>query len=128
MREQEEYYWETIVSDPIPVKDVVVLGNGKDSDLRITLTDGRTLDAGVSEFVVSTDGQVTMEYECIDDLNVQVRYSGPGLELRAGRLGYDDPDEEEEFRRHVREWLTRDLFAELSFVVHAEITLAATSS
>jgi hypothetical protein len=123
-RARQRDYWVTVVSDPVPVAEVIVLGGGKDCDLMVALADGRSMEMGVAELVVSTDGQVKVELECVDDVDVQVRYSGDDLELRAVRLSGGDGCDEQEFRRDVRPWLASDLVEGLPCIACAEITLA----
>ena len=50
-----------------------------------------------SDVAVSTDGAVEMQLERVDDLNLEIRYAGPGLEIRSVQVTCPDPDWQEEF-------------------------------
>lgn len=124
--------WETILAEPASLAEVVIFGNGKDCDLTISLLGGRHFLMTVDHVTVSADSMVTAEFKQVDDLNVKIRYSGPDLEARSVRIGYDDPDLAEEFRESVRKWLSCDQDGEydeenneLRWCVDAEIVLTS---
>jgi hypothetical protein len=50
-----------------------------------------------SDVAVSTDGAVEMQLERVDDLNLEIRYAGPGLEIRSVQVTCPDPAWQEEF-------------------------------
>jgi hypothetical protein len=117
-----EPVWETIVSEPAPLEELVIEGNGKDLGLEVTLAGGRRLQMGAGDVAVSVDGAVEMQLERVDDRNLKIRYAGPGLEIRSMRVRFPDPDGQEEFLADVRAFLADG--NELSYCVDARITLA----
>jgi hypothetical protein len=118
--------WETILSGQVPLTEVVVDGNGKDCDLTIALADGRRLVAGANQVTVSAEGRVNVVVDAIDDNNLEIRYSGPGLEIRCARVRYGNLERQEEFRADLRAWLSGGGGEDgLRYVVDAEITVAS---
>jgi hypothetical protein len=118
--------WETILSGRVALTEVVVDGNGKDCDLTIALADGRRLVAGANQVTVSAEGRVNVVVDAIDDNNLEIRYSGPGLEVRSARVRYGNLEYQEEFRADLRAWLSGDAGEDgLRYVVDAEITVAS---
>ena len=118
------------------MSEIVILGNGKDCDLVISLTDGRCFSMPTAGVTVCVDGTAKVEFECLDDRDVKVRYSGPGIEVRSARIGLgesdecetDDPDwdgEGRNFREDLRVWLSGDLDDDFGYRVHADIALAS---
>jgi hypothetical protein len=63
----------------------------------------------------------------LDDVNIQIRYCGPGLVARSVRVKYDsrDPEWQDEFLQRLRAWLAGDSSGELNFCVDADIVLTA---
>ena len=118
-----EPVWETIVSEPAPLAELVIEGSGKDLGLEVALAGGRRLQMGAGDVAVSADGAVEMQLERVDDRNLKIRYAGPGLEIRSMRVRFPDPDWQEEFIADVRAFLAGG--SELSYCVDAKITLAA---
>lgn len=118
-----EPVWETIVSEPAPLAELVIEGSGKDLGLEVALAGGRRLQMGAGDVAVSADGAVEMQLERVDDRNLKIRYAGPGLEIRSMRVRFPDPDWQEEFIADVRAFLADG--SELSYCVDAKITLAA---
>jgi hypothetical protein len=51
-----EPVWETIVSEPAPLAELVTEGNGKDLGLEVALAGGRRLQMGAGDVAVSADG------------------------------------------------------------------------
>jgi len=109
-----EPVWETIVSEPAPLVELVIEGNGKDLGLEVALADGRRLRMGAGDVAVSAGGTVEMQLERIDDRNLKIRYAGPGLEIRSMRVRFPDPNRQEEFIADVRAFLADG--NELSYV------------
>lgn len=118
-----ELVWETIVSEPEPLAELVIEGNGKDLGLEVALAGGRRLQMGARDVAVSADGAVEMQLERVDDRNLKIRYAGPGLEILSMRVRFPDPDWQEEFTADVRAFLADD--NELNYCVDAKIRLAA---
>jgi hypothetical protein len=118
-----EPVWETIVSEPVPLAELVIEGNWKDLGLEVALAGGRRLQMGAGDVAVSADGAVEMQLERVDDRNLKIRYAGPGLEIRSMRVRFPDPSWQEEFIADVRAFLADG--NELSYCVDAKITLAA---
>ena len=118
-----EPVWETIVSEPVPLAELVIEGNGKDLGLEVALAGGRRLQMGAGDVAVSADGAVKMQLERVDDRNLKIRYAEPGLEIRSMRVRFPDPDWQEEFTADVRAFLADG--NELSYCVDAKIALAA---
>ena len=118
--------WETILSGQVPLTEVVVDGNGKDCDLTIALADGRRLVTGANQVTVTTEGTVNVVVDRIDDNNLDIHYSGPGLVVRSARVRYGDLERAEEFRADLRTWLAGGAGEDgLRYVVDAEITVAS---
>lgn len=108
--------------EPAPLAELVIEGNGKDLGLEVALTDGRRLQMGAADVTVSADGQVEMRLERIDDLNLKIRYAGPGLEIRSMQVRFPDPSWQEEFIADTRAFLADG--KELDYCVDAKIVLA----
>lgn len=120
--------WVPILTEPAPLREVIVSGNGKDADLTISLADGRRFEMGAADVTVSADGPVTVRFKRIDDVNAEIRYSGADLEVRSARISFG-PDGTDEFRDDVSEWLESSPHANpyrdsLGYCVDAEIVLA----
>lgn len=99
----------------------------KDADLLIELADGRELSMGAGDVTVSADSSVRAHFTQLDDVNIEIRYSGPGLAARSVRVRYDssDPEWQEEFHQALTAWLASDSTDDLDYCVDAEIVLAA---
>lgn len=118
--------WQTIMPEPAPLAELVIGGNGKDLGLEVALADGHRLRMEASDVAVSTDGAVEMQLERFDDLNLEIRYAGPGLEIRSMQVTCPDPDWQEEFAAATRAFLADG--GELGYCVGVKIALAAPSS
>jgi hypothetical protein len=128
-REPRPEDWETILPEPVPLTDVVLFGYGKDLALTISQADGRHLSMWANHVTVSTDGKVDIQVDVIDDVNLQIRYSGTGLQAQSVRLCYGKCDDDREwFRLGVREWLSHGASDALRFSVDAKIVLGSTST
>jgi hypothetical protein len=119
--------WHSVLAGPAPLADVVIVGSGKDADILITLADGRELSMGADDVTVSADSSVQARITRLDDVNIQIRYCGPGLVARSVRVKYDsrDPEWQDEFLQRLRAWLAGDSSGELNFCVDADIVLTA---
>jgi hypothetical protein len=119
--------WHSVVAGPTPLTEVVISGNGKDADILIALADGKELSMGADAVTVSADGRVQARFTRLDDVNVEIRYRGPGLAARSVRVRYDscDPEWQGKFREDVRAWVENDSSAELNYYVEVDIVLAA---
>ena len=115
--------WQAIMPEPAPLEWLVIGGNGKDLGLEVALADGRRLLMEASDVAVSTDGAVEMQVEPFDDLNLEIRYAGPGLEIRSMQVTCPDPDWQEEFTAATRAFLADG--GELGHLVGVKIALAA---
>jgi hypothetical protein len=118
--------WQTIMQEPVPLTGLVIGGNGKDLGLEAALVDGRRLWIEVSDVAVSMDGPVEMQLERLDDLNLEIRYAGPGLEIRSMQFTGPDPGWQEEFNAATRVFLADG--GEFGYVVGVKIALAALPS
>lgn len=119
---ERESGWQTIMPEPAPLAGLVIGGNGKDLGLEVALADGRRLRMEASDVAVSTDGAVEMHLEQFDDLNLEIRYVGPGLEIRSMQVTCPDPDWQEEFTAATRAFLADG--GELGYCVGVKIALA----
>lgn len=115
--------WQAIMPEPAPLAGLVIGGNGKDLGLEVALADGRRLRMEASDVAVSTDGAVEMQLERCDDLNLEIRYAGPGLEIRSMQVTCPDPGWQEEFTAATRAFLADG--GELGYCVGVRIALAA---
>ena len=120
---EPESGWQAIMPEPAPLEWLVIGGNGKDLGLEVALADGRRLRMEASDVAVSTDGAVEMQVEPFDDLNLEIRYAGPGLEIRSMQVTCPDPDWQEEFTAATRAFLADG--GELGYCVGVKIALAA---
>jgi hypothetical protein len=109
--------------EPAPLAELVIAGNGKDLGLEVALADGRRLRMEATDVTVSTEGAVEMQLERFDDLNLEIRYAGPGLEIRSMQVTGPDPDWQEEFTAATRALLADG--GELGYLVGVKIALAA---
>jgi hypothetical protein len=98
--------WHSVLVGPASLTDVVIVGSGKEADILIALATR------------------------LDDRNVEIRYSGPGLVARSVRVRYDprDPEWQDEFHEDLRAWLASDSSDEFNYCVDADIVLAAEGS
>jgi hypothetical protein len=117
-----EPVWQTIVSEPAPLAELVIEGNGKDLGLEVALAGGRRLQMGAAEVAVFSDGAVAMRLERIGDRSLKIRYAGPGLEIRSMQVRFPDPDWQEEFIADTSAFLADG--DELNYCVDAKIVLA----
>ena len=119
--------WHSVLVGPAPLADVVIVGSGKDADIRIALADGKRLLMGAGDVTVSADSSVRARIQWLDDVNVEIRYCGPGLVARSVRVKYDsgDPEWQDEFHQDLRAWLASDSSYEFNYSVDADIVLAA---
>lgn len=120
---EREPGWQTIMPERAPLAGLVIGGNGNDLGLEVALADGRRLRMEASDIAVSTDGAVEMQLERFDDLNLEIRYAGPGLEIRSMQVTCPDPDWQEEFTAATRAFLADG--GELGYCVGVKIALAA---
>jgi hypothetical protein len=122
---EREPDWQTIMPEPAPLAELVIGGNGKDLGLEAVLADGRRLRMEASDVTVSTAGAVVMKLERFDDLNLEIRYAGPGLEIRSMQVMCPYPDWQEEFTAATRAFVADG--GELDYCVGVKIALAALS-
>jgi hypothetical protein len=121
--DEPESGWQTIMPEPAPLAWLVIGGNGKDLGLEVALADGRRLRMETSDVAVSTDGAVQMQLERFDDVNLEIQYAGPGLEIRSMQVTSPDPAWQEEFTAATRSFVADG--GELSYLVGVRIALAA---
>lgn len=117
--------WESILPNPVQVKEAVLSGNGKDAYFALALSDGTRIEMSAADVTIHADGPMTVQINRLDDLNLEIRYSGSGLLARSARVRFDGYDWQEEFRSDVHEWLSNGGRGELGYAVGIEITLAA---
>jgi hypothetical protein len=119
--------WHSVLVGPASLADVVIVGSGEEADILIALADGRQLSMGAGEVTVSADSSVRARITRLDDVNVDIRYGGPGLVARSVRVSYDsrDPEWQDEFQEDLRAWLASDSSYEFNYRVDADVVLAA---
>jgi hypothetical protein len=119
--------WHSVLVGPVSLTDVVIVGSGKEADILIALADGRQLSMGAGDVTVTADSSVRARFTRLDDANVEIRYSGPGLVARSVRVRYDprDPEWQDQFHEALRAWLASDSSDEINYCVDADIVLAA---
>jgi hypothetical protein len=123
--DEPESGWQTIMPEPVPLAWLVIGGNGKDLGLEVALADGRRLRMEATDVAVSTDGAVEMQLKQFDDVDLEIQYAGPGLEIRSMQVTSPDPDWEEEFTAATRSFLADG--GELGYLVGVRIALAASA-
>jgi hypothetical protein len=120
---EPESGWQTIMQEPAPLMWLVIGGSGKDLGLKAVLADGRRLRMEPSDVAVATEGAVEMQLEPYDDMCVQIRYAGPGLEIRSMQVTCPEPDQQEEFTAAAGAFIAGG--GELGYCVGVRIALAA---
>jgi hypothetical protein len=118
--------WEPLMRRDAPVDVVTFSGNGKDADLSIQLSDGRTVTLGVGSVAVTAEGHVDVSISPLGDPFVEVKFSGADLVAREVQVRFDSPyeNDQEEFRKKVRKWTARGLKGEFDWGVDAKVLLA----
>lgn len=86
--------WQTIMPEPAPLVRLVIGGSGKDLGLEAARADGRKLRMEPSDVAVATEGAVEMQLEPYDDMCLDIKYAGPGLEIRSMQVTCPDPDQQ----------------------------------
>jgi hypothetical protein len=121
--DEQESGWQTIMPEPAPLEWLVIGGSGKDLGLQAVLADGRRLRMEPSDVAVATEGAVEMQLEPYDDMCLEIKYAGPGLEIRSMQVTYPDPDQQEEFTAAARAFIADGGW--LGYRVGVRIALAA---
>lgn len=115
--------WQTIMPEPAPLVRLVIGGSGKDLGLEAARADGRKLRMEPSDVAVATEGAVEMQLEPYDDMCLDIKYAGPGLEIRSMQVTCPDPDQQEEFTAAARAFIADGGW--LGYRVGVRIALAA---
>ena len=121
--EGKQRVWHQLLPQPAPLAELVICGNGKDLDLEFRLADGRRLEMGAGDITVSTDGPVEMRLEHVDDLNLKIRYAGPGTEIRSMQVSWPDRDQAD-FTENLRAYRADPENESIGYCVDANISLA----
>jgi hypothetical protein len=118
--------WVSLPHTDEPLRSVTHVGNGKDADIVIEFADGRRIELGVATVRVEADRGVVIETSALDDLSLEISYTGPNLLLRHGRIGFSD---DERWRAEIvdsaRAWIESGCGGELSYAVYVELRLAS---
>jgi hypothetical protein len=118
--------WVSLPQADEPLGSVTHVGNGKDADMVIEFADGRRIELGVASVRVEADRGVLIETSALDDLNLEISYTGRNLSLRYGRIGFrTDEKWRAEFVDGARAWIESGCRGALSWVVHVELQLAS---
>jgi hypothetical protein len=85
----------TLPIEHLPLRELVVQGNGKRATLMIVAEDGRTFRFGISDFAlqIATRGMVNTEVKAMDDLTLRVRYTADRMWLARAQVDYPGTDE-----------------------------------
>lgn len=125
-----EPQWIPVPLDHAALKELVVFGSGKDTDVIIACADGHRIIFGVGDVRVATEGRVLVESIPFDDVSRTLRFHGPGMRLVEGHVAWpgseDDEDYSEEITTQLHELCdpsTSEEKKELGFVVDAQFTL-----
>lgn len=89
------------------VRELAVIGSGKDSTLRVTVPDGRAFQIPLSgaRTTVWADEGVAVETEALDDVSLAIRYrSRCGYTMRIVRADVSYPGSEEDWARDCAIW------------------------
>jgi len=91
----------TLPIEGLPLREVVMEGNGKLSMVTIKAADGRDFRFGVSDFLlrIATRGFVKTEVHALDDITFRIRYSAENLVLKRAQIDY--PGTEDNWKADV---------------------------
>ncbi len=109
------------------VREVVVVGSGKDWEMSVELEDGLAIGIAISDFSMSCCAGMYCATTGIDDLNLQTRYWGEDLRIEAFRLEMsswsDDEAVAQEFFRDGQQWIAEGFHGELPYAASAYLAL-----
>jgi hypothetical protein len=89
-----EFQWIPLPLDGARLAELVIFGNGKDSDVTIKLAGGRVIEIPVEDVRVVTGEGIIVHSVRYDDVSRIVRFSGQGLSIRHARVAWPGEDEE----------------------------------